>query len=184
MFFLQSDSSQTLMNVTLCVIMMSHDEIAPYCEAGLTVQIFQPQRLTLKAAIVAFIDEETTVKSAEAISRFLAGKSEKKWAGNKSMSYKLVSRRGSLAVCSLLSCRQMEIICLINVHDFSSKWSRNNDYVLVSFFNQDQLVIDYRASCNTLDIKYVDWLCGTGINSRNEPIILTPCNVLVPREQY
>lgn len=66
------------MNVSLCVIMMSHDEIAPYCEAGLTVQIFQPQQLTLKAAIVAFIDEETTVKSAEAISRFSAGKSEKK----------------------------------------------------------------------------------------------------------
>lgn len=122
-------------------------------------------------------------KSAEAISRFLAGKSEKKWEGNKSMSYILVSRRGSLAVCSLLSCRQMKIICLINVHDFSSKWSRNNDYILVSFFNQDQLIIDYCAGCNTLFMKYADWLCGAGINSRKEPIILTPCNVLLPWEQ-
>lgn len=66
------------MNVTLCVIMMSHDKIAPYCEAGLTVKVFQPHLLTLKAVIVAFIDEETTVKSAEAISRFLATKFEKK----------------------------------------------------------------------------------------------------------
>lgn len=142
------------------------------------------QELTLKAAIVAFIDEKTTVKSDEANSHFLAGTSERKWKGNKSMSYKLVSRRGSLAVCSLLSCREMKIICLINVHDFSSKWSRNNDYILVSFFNQDQLFIDYCASCNTLYTKHADWLSGTGINSRNEPIILTPCNVLMPWEQY
>lgn len=67
----------------------------------------------------------------------LSRKVWKEVRGNKSLSYKLVSRHGSLAVCSLLSCRQIKIICLINVHDFSSKWSRNNDYILVSFFNQD-----------------------------------------------